>query len=114
MVLVKVSNSNIRVHVFQFFSKNLLSAEVHAQDLYNKITTEVKLGRILGPFIRKPISNLRINPIGLVPKKTGGLRLISHLSYPPGLSINEFIDPKLCSVHYSKFDNAIELLQKFR
>ena len=25
--------------------------------------------------------------------------------------INEFIDPELRSVHYSKFDNAIELLQ---
>ena len=93
------------------FSRNLISAEHYAQELKDKINKEVRLGRICGPFSQNPISNLRINPVGLIPKKTGGLRLISHLSYPPGLSINDFIDPELCSVHYSKFDNAIEMLQ---
>jgi hypothetical protein len=44
-----------------------------------------------GPFCHKPISNLRCSPIGLVPKKTGGLRLKTHLSHPPNDSINDYI-----------------------
>jgi hypothetical protein len=30
--------------------------------------------------------------MGLVPEKTSGWSLITHLSYPPGNSVNEFID----------------------
>jgi hypothetical protein len=36
---------------------------------------------LIGPFIKKTISTLRISPIGLVPKKSG-FHLITHLSYP--------------------------------
>ena len=64
-----------------------------------------------GPFPFKPISNLRCSPIGLVPKKTGGFRLITHLSYPPGLSVNDGIDDALASVTYSNFDNAVGIIK---
>ena len=37
---------------------------------------EVKPGRMAGPYINRPISNLRCSPIGIVPK-TAGYRLIS-------------------------------------
>ena len=47
---------------------------------------------IVGPFQNRPISNLRCSPIGVVPKKTGGWRLITHLSYPPSNSVNDYID----------------------
>jgi hypothetical protein len=46
-----------------------------------KAENEINLGRIAGPFQNRPISNLRCSPIGVVPKKTGGWRLITHLSY---------------------------------
>jgi hypothetical protein len=50
-----------------------------------KISKEVKLGRIAGPFKQRPISNLIISPAGLVPKAVPGkYRMIQHLSYPDG------------------------------
>jgi hypothetical protein len=59
-----------------------------------------------------PFKTFRISPIGLVPKKEPGeYRLIHHLSYPPGDSVNDNIDPSLCSVQYTKFDNAVKMIQ---
>lgn len=66
-----------------------------------------------GPFCHKPISNLRCSPIGLVPKKTGGLRLKTHLSHPPNDSINDYIDMLYTKETYSPFDNAVSIVKKF-
>ena len=78
---------------------------------YEKVENEISLGRIAGPIKFRPISNLRCSLIGLAPKKTSGWRLITHLSYPPGNSVNDFIDEKLATVQYSKFDNIISIIQ---
>ena len=49
----------------------------------------------------------------MVPKhKPGEFRLIHHLSYPKGDSANDFIDPKLCSVSYTRFDAAVHMVQR--
>ena len=50
-------------------------------------------------------------PIGKVPTKTSAWRLITHLSYPTGNSVHDFIDEKLTTVQYSKFDNVISIIQ---
>jgi len=56
---------------------------------------------------------LIVSPLGLVPKKQQGeFRMIHHLSYPEGGSINVFIDPKLSSVQYTSFDAAITFIKK--
>lgn len=55
--------------------------------------------------------HLRTSPTGIVPKKTGGWRLISYLSAPGGYSINDFIDPYFCTVKHASFDEAITLIQ---
>ena len=70
------------------------------------------MGRIAGPFQNRPISNLRCSPIGVVPKKTGGWKLITHLSYPPSNSVNDYIDEQHTAVHYSSFDNAVSIVKK--
>ena len=44
-----------------------------------------------------------------MPKKTSGYRLITHLSYPPSSSVNDFIDKKNSTVQYSSFDKAISI-----
>lgn len=76
------------------------------------VNKEVSLGRVAGPFDVPPMLNLRISPIGLVPKATpGDFRLIHHLSYPEGESVNDFIDQKVCSVQYAKFDDAVSMIQ---
>jgi hypothetical protein len=49
--------------------------------------------------------------MGLVPKNTSGWSLKTYLSYPPGNSVNDFIDEKLTTVQYSKFDNVIYIIQ---
>ena len=47
-----------------------------------------------------------------MPKKDGSFRLIHHLSYPSGSSVNDFIDSELCSVNYTSFEVALEMLAK--
>lgn len=71
---------------------------------------EIYCGRIAGPFLTRPISNLRCSPIGIVPKKTGGFRLIRHFSFAPNVSVNDYVDEKFTSVKYSSFDNAINMI----
>ena len=70
------------------------------------------MGRIAGPFQNRPISNLRCSPIGVVPKKTSGWRLITHLSYPQSNSVNDYIDEQHTAVHYFSFDNAVSIVKK--
>ena len=51
---------------------NLISARDHESQLEETKLKEVVAGRIAGPFNHKPFVNLRLSPIGLVPKKMGG------------------------------------------
>ena len=91
---------------------NLKSANKRPDVVRQKIQSEIDAGRVAGPFDQHPIPTLRVSPLGLVPKKEQGeFRLIHHLSYPPGNSLNDFIDPKLCSVQYTSFDEAIHMVQ---
>lgn len=74
---------------------------------------EVALGRVAGPFQQLPRQDLVCSPLGLVPKKEKGkYRLIHNLSSPPGLSVNDKLDPELCTVRYTTFDAAIQKLQR--
>lgn len=93
-------------------SKNLRSTALNPELILCQIEKEVKAGRVAGPFSQRPLPNLIISPIGLVPKKTPGeFRMIHHLSHPPGESVNDFIDPALCTVQYTSFDEAVHLVQ---
>ena len=81
-------------------AKNLKSALEQPGVVRQEIQAEIEKGRVAGPFIKRPIKTLRVSPIGLVPKKEPNqFRLIHHLSYPPGNSFNDFIEPKLYSPH---------------
>lgn len=89
---------------------NLVSVSKNPDATRAKILNEVSLGRVLGPFSNKPISTLRISPIGIVPKSDGKWRLITHLSFPFNHSVNDFIEYEYSTVQYSKFDNIIEMI----
>lgn len=95
-----------------FECKNLKSAFTNPEQLRDKLQSEIDLGRIAGPFNERPFSNLRVSPIGLVPKKSGGWRMITNLSYPKNFSVNDFIDPSLTATYYTSFDKAIETVQR--
>lgn len=98
----------------QFFDcSNLISARQHEAELGGEIEKEIQAGRIAGPFKEKPFSNIQLSPIGLVAKKPPpgsekhGWRIIQHLSYPAGNSVNNFIDPELATVQYTSFDRVL-------
>ena len=79
-----------------FSSKNLISAITNPTAVDAKLDKEIDLGRIVGPFDTRPFSVFHISPLGLIPKKLPGeFRLIHHLSFPEGHSINSRI-PKNC------------------
>ena len=62
-----------------------------------KLRKECDAGRIFGPFTALPFPNFRCSPLDIVPKKDSSeFRLINHLSYPKGSSVNDFI-PDSCS-----------------
>lgn len=91
---------------------NLKSLDKNPGVAREKIAKEVALGRMAGPFAAPPWDNLRISPLGVVPKKEPGkFRLIHHLSFPKGESVNDDIDPELCSVSYTSFDRAMAVVQ---
>ena len=91
-------------------SQCLVSASDHTDVVSRKLTSEIALGRIAGPFAERPFPNLQCSPIGVVPKKEpGSFRLIHHLSFPMGNSINAHIDKDLCVVKYASFDAAVEI-----
>ena len=92
--------------------KNLASINLLEQEAIAIVMKEVNLGRIAGPFKVKPLTNLRLSPVGLIPKKDGTYRLIHHLSYPAGGSVNDYIPDQYCTVHYTSFDSALSMLSK--
>jgi hypothetical protein len=93
-------------------SRNLKSALTHPEVVREKINKEIDLQRVAGPFSYRPLPTLRVSPIGLVPKKANDeFRLIHHLSYPTGESLNDYIDPVNSSVQYTSFDAAVHMVQ---
>lgn len=89
-------------------SPNLKSCLDHPNIVTQKLQTDI---HIEGPFSRLPLPNLRISPTGLVPQKSEGeFRLIQHLSYPSGSSVNDYIDKNFASVNYASFDDAVHKL----
>lgn len=47
--------------------------------------------------------------LGIISKKDHkSFRLIHHLSFPDGMSLNDNIGPSLCTVSYASFDNALD------
>ena len=95
-----------------FEAKNLISAEQLPDIVDLKLDKELSAGRIAGPFHNPPFPVFRVSPLGVVPKKTPGeFRIIHHLSYPQGSSVNDGISTDNTSVQYARVDDAIRLLK---
>ena len=91
--------------------KNLKSAYANPSVVDAKLQRELDAGRMIGPFDRSPYPNTIISPIGLHPKKSGDFRLITHLSYPPGLSVNDAIPNEMATVQYATVGHAISIIK---
>lgn len=92
-------------------AKNLQSVVKNPEGALKKLQKEIDLKRIAGPYGKKPLKELIVSPIGLIPKsEPGKFRLIQHLSHPAGESINDYLDPEVCAVKYASFDSAVRLV----
>lgn len=60
-------------------------------------------------------SAVHISPMGIIPKanQRNKFRLICDLSYPQAHSVNDGIDPELCSLHYTSVGDAVTLVKTF-
>lgn len=86
---------------------------LHAPTLVDeKISHEIDLGRVAGPFETIPFNNFQSSPLGLVPKHDPGkVRLIHDLSFPKGDSINFYTSREFTTVQYESLDRVIELVR---
>ena len=92
---------------------NLRSAYDNPEVVDSQIKKERALGRIAGPFQSPSFADLRVSPLGVIPKKTpGDFRMIHHLSYPKGASINDNIPAAFSAVKYATVDDAINIIQR--
>ena len=92
---------------------NLRSAFTLPHVVDAKIKKELTLNRILGPYNFPPnVPGFRTSPLGVVQKKTPGeYRVIHHLSYPEGNSVNDFIPQQFSSVQYATVQDAIAFIK---
>ena len=91
---------------------NLLSAIQNPEVVSAKLSKELDAHRLAGPFSSPPFPIFRISPLGLVPKKVEGeFRLIHHLSYPRGSSLNDGISSDYTTVSYATVENTIGLIK---
>ena len=91
----------------QSSSRNMLAAYSNAVVVDKYIKEELDCGHLVE--VQSPLaSNIHVSKLGVIPKKhqPGKWRLIVDLSSPKGASINDFIDPSLCSLSYASVDNA--------
>ena len=100
-------------YVNSFFQKICHPSEGKDTILFEPIHLELAAGRIDGPISEPPFQNIQVSPLGIIPKKAYyESRLIHHLSYPEGNSINDYIQSQFCIIQYQTIDTAISLIQK--
>ena len=102
----------------QSASRNMLSALQHPEVVREYLEKECSMNRMLGPYSRSKVKGmppLHINRFGVIPKchNTGKWRLITDLSHPPGCSVNDGIDPALCSLTYSSVEQVAEVAASY-
>lgn len=92
---------------------NLRSASKYEAAVTSAIRKEITRGHFAGPHQQPPIPHLHCSPLGAVPKPDGSVRLILDLSSPHnGFSVNDDIDKNECSVKYSHFDEAFDMVRE--
>ena len=92
---------------------NLISALQNPEEVDKKLSKESSMKGIAGPFQQESFSHFKTSPLRPFEKKIPGkFRLIHHLSYPPGDSINGGISPEDAHVQYQSIDHAVQQLQQ--
>ena len=92
--------------------RNLDCAMQHEEVVSEYLRTEVRNGRVSGPFKRSEAQGAQINRFRVIPKnhQANKWRLIVDLSHPDGHSVNDGIPKSLCSLSYISVDDATDHL----
>ena len=87
------------------------SATENPKVIEDYLTKEVAAGNIFGPFPPSFLTEVHINRFGAIPKRyqLGKWRLITDLLYPENASVNDAIDPSICSLTYTSVDEVAAL-----
>ena len=77
-------------------------------------TGKNSLRQMLGRFPPSLLGKLHTNRFGVIPKgyDTRKWHLITDLSFPPGQSVNDNIDPVFCSLSYTTVDKVIKIVSE--
>ena len=92
---------------------NMRSALDNAAVVTQYLKEEVGLGCVIGPISPGQVpASTQLSPIGVIPKSSqpGKWRLIVDLSSPHGRSVNDAIEPELCSLEYLRLDEVVGLI----
>ena len=99
--------------------KNHKGAEEYPDEMLSYLQKEFDNKAIIGPFKTNPFdSGLKISPLNSLPKEdTSERRVILDLSYPVGISINDFISKEeymgeKIDLVYPKVDDFIQLIKQ--
>ena len=84
----------------------------------DKLLKELAAGRIAGSFDTPPFETFSVSPLDslsiVLKKLPGEFRLIHHLSYTEGLSVNGDIPKELATVRYPTIDDAVWLIKAIK
>ena len=86
---------------------NMASTSRDAALVSRYLDEECRSGRVVGPLNHGEFPEVHHSPIGLVPKSYGGFRLIVDLSSSHERSVNDGIDPSVCSMEYVSVDVVV-------
>ena len=88
--------------------RDMISALLHPEPIEGYLSKEVGGCRIIGP-LPKGFAGVHISQFGVIPKpyQPGKWRLITDLSSPKGASVNDGVDPRLCSLSYASVDDTV-------
>ena len=98
-------------HAYRAAKRNMASAVENPRVVEEYLAKERELGCVIGPLTPGSLQ-LQINCFGVIPKSSqpGKWRLIVDLSHPAGFSVNDGIEPDICSLSYASVDSAVAVI----
>lgn len=98
----------------QSTKKNMRSALDNPEVVDRYLANEVGLKRVVGPIVPTLLPTATVSSFGVIPKphQPGKFRLILDLSRPKGCSVNDGIEPEVCSLSYASVDQAVRIITR--
>lgn len=90
-------------------SPNWPSTGVYSDAVNEVINSDAKEFRLIGPFSSPPFAAYNVSPFGAFQRKRSGkVRVVHDLSWPPLASVNDGISRDEYSLQYVSIDKAVE------